>query len=116
MASRTAPGPTGFELPLCPGAGAIPVRLDPARWASLGDEGYLLAARASGVTITAAADAGLFWGAQTLRQLLPPQVESAAKARGVDWTAPGVSIEDRSRFAGVAVTSTWAATSSPSSS
>lgn len=92
-------GATGFPLPVRAGAAGIRLRLDPTRRSTLGDEGYLLEAEASGVTITAATDAGLFWGAQTLRQLLPTQVESLRPAAGVQWAVPGVTIEDRPRFA-----------------
>ena len=35
-------------------------------------EGYALRVAADGIRITADAGAGLFWGVQTLRQLLPP--------------------------------------------
>lgn len=66
--------------------------------AALGAEGYTLDVTADGVTIAAADGAGLFYGTQTLLQLLPPQVFNAAKVEGVAWTAPAVHIEDRPRF------------------
>ncbi len=67
--------------------------------AALGNEGYSLAVSADGVAISAAGGAGLFYGTQTLLQLLPPQVFSPARVRPtVAWTVPAVAIEDRPRF------------------
>ncbi|MFI6329126.1 beta-N-acetylhexosaminidase [Micromonospora chersina] len=63
----------------------------------LGDEGYRLDVTAVGVRITAAAAAGLFHGAQTLRQLLPAAVDGAAPV-AERWAVPGGSIVDRPRF------------------
>lgn len=65
----------------------------------LGAEGYTLQAGPQLITITAAAPAGAFYGVQTLRQLLPPQIESSEKVTSVAWDIPGVRIEDSPRFA-----------------
>ena len=65
---------------------------------SLGDEGYRLVVGGSGVTLTARRPVGLFYGAQTLRQLLPPAIESTAPRAG-PWSIPRGTIHDRPRFA-----------------
>jgi hexosaminidase len=64
----------------------------------LGPEGYLLQVSRGRVEIRALAEAGAFYGTQTLRQLLPPAVYAAEKQAGVSWTVPCVRIEDRPRF------------------
>lgn len=67
--------------------------------ASIPAEGYRLKVTASGVTITAAAPAGIFYGVQTLLQLLPPQIESSNPQKPVaELVIPLVTIEDAPRF------------------
>jgi hexosaminidase len=64
----------------------------------LGEEGYELEVTEKGVVLRAAQPGGLFYGVQTLRQLLPPQIESRKKVLGVKWTIPCVEITDKPRF------------------
>jgi hexosaminidase len=121
--------PTGYDLPidavLAPAgetsgpANAIILRLEDLE-GRLGQEGYLLDVGPERILIRAAAPAGLFYGVETLRQLLPPAIEPLAEegqplglvtvwippsAKPVTKPAmgplivPGVSIEDRPRFA-----------------
>ncbi|WP_431948367.1 beta-N-acetylhexosaminidase [Micromonospora marina] len=66
--------------------------------ARLGNEGYRLDVTATGVRITALTPAGLFHGAQTLRQLLPAAIENST-AVTARWVVPGGTIVDRPRFA-----------------
>ncbi|MEU5692318.1 family 20 glycosylhydrolase [Actinosynnema sp. NPDC020468] len=65
---------------------------------SVGDQGYQLAVTRSAVTIRANTTTGLFAGVQTLRQLLPPEIEKRDRQH-VTWTVPGVRITDYPRFA-----------------
>ena len=66
----------------------------------LGDEGYSLQITAERVTIRASRPAGLFYGVQTLRQLLPGPIEYEAARRGrAPIPVPAVRIVDRPRFA-----------------
>jgi hexosaminidase len=79
-------------------AGVIRLRLDRSLEPS-GAESYQLDVTQQQVTISAPAPAGLFYGAQSLRQLLPPSIFREAKVEGVAWTIPCVRIEDAPRFA-----------------
>ena len=68
---------------------------DPA----LGPEGYELEVTPTHIRLRAVAPAGFVHGVQTLRQLLPPEVERRAPAPGVVWSVPSVQIRDLPRFA-----------------
>jgi hexosaminidase len=90
---------TGFALPIGAADGANAIRL---RLAAGGPrEGYRLVSDARGVTVTAATPAGLVYGIQTLRQLLPPEIYRAAAVapRAGAWTLPALTVEDAPRFA-----------------
>src|SRR6187455_2035859 len=66
---------------------------------TIGKEGYQLSVSASnGVLITANDPAGLFYGAQTLLQLLPPAIESRSVVKNTLWSMPVVEITDYPRF------------------
>ena len=92
---------TGYRLSVGGAAGAaarvISLRLDPAL-ARLGPEGYRLTVSGTRITIRAFQPAGVFYGVETLRQLLPPDIFRAAPVSGVMWTVPAVEIEDQPRF------------------
>jgi len=70
----------------------IQLRLD-ALATDTSQESYRLRVRAAGITITARTPAGLFYGVQTLRQLIP--LDGPEGRRRI----PGVDIRDRPRFA-----------------
>jgi hexosaminidase len=66
---------------------------------SIPAEGYRLKVTATGITITAQKPAGIFYGIQTLLQLLPKQIESKKIEKDInEWTVPLVTIEDAPRF------------------
>ncbi|QIY55754.1 beta-N-acetylhexosaminidase [Streptomyces sp. RPA4-5] len=90
-----------FGLPLPPGSGTTPDTLALAVDPALPPEGYRLAADARwGVRITGGGPAGVFWGAQTLRQLLGPYAfRRAPLAPGRAAVLPEQTIEDGPRFA-----------------
>ena len=65
---------------------------------TLGKEGYHLWVNKKGIIIKANQAAGLFYGVQTLFQLMPKEVESAEMVKNVKWTLPNVDIVDYPRF------------------
>lgn len=65
---------------------------------TLGDEGYRLEVHPGGVVIRARAAPGWFYGAQTLRQLLPSAILGDVVVDAV-WTAQALTIRDVPRFA-----------------
>ncbi|MFJ4922208.1 beta-N-acetylhexosaminidase [Streptomyces sp. NPDC088725] len=66
----------------------------------LGPEGYRLTVDGSAIRIEGGGAAGVFWGAQTLRQLLGPDAyRGAPVAPGREWSVPMLVIEDAPRFA-----------------
>jgi hexosaminidase len=64
----------------------------------LGAEGYELTVTADSVVVRAGKSAGLFYGVQSLLQLMPPEVFAAKQTKDVDWKIPCVQIEDQPRF------------------
>lgn len=76
----------------------IELRRDTSLATRLGTEGYVLRVRPEGVVIRAAGDAGVFYGIQTLRQLLPPETFGDGPVKAAAWTVPSVDIEDKPRF------------------
>ncbi|MET8470461.1 beta-N-acetylhexosaminidase [Streptomyces sp. NPDC006422] len=66
--------------------------------AGLEAEGYRLRVSGAGVSIDGGSPAGVFRGAQTLRQLLGPDAYRRAPLPGRTWTLPHVEIEDAPRF------------------
>jgi len=93
---------TGFDLRVrvgAPTSGNRIVFVRAPRDTSLGTEGYRLSVAPSVITITSAAPAGAFYAAQSLRQLLPPEIFRDAPLAGTKWTIPAVTIVDRPRFA-----------------
>ena len=78
-------------------APAIELKLDDGL-NDLGDEGYTLDVARDGITIVARRPAGLFYGIQTLRQLLPAAIFSATTVSDVTWDVPCVKITDMPRF------------------
>ncbi len=66
--------------------------------AQIGQEGYRLSVTPKKITISANEPEGLFYGAQSLIQLFPPEIESATLVKDVKWEAPAVEVMDYPRF------------------
>ncbi|MBW7882794.1 MAG: beta-N-acetylhexosaminidase [Caldilineaceae bacterium] len=90
----------GLPLPVVP-AGTRGSRVElicDTALAELGVEGYRLEVTPETVSITAVDPTGVFYGIQTLRQLLPPALERRGAGAGLDWSIPCLVVEDRPRF------------------
>ncbi len=76
------------------------IRISQDESLATGAEGYRLQIANDGITISAAQPAGLFYGCQTLRQLLPmTTADSTAAAQNNSWDLPNLTINDEPRFA-----------------
>jgi len=98
---------TGYPLPVKVAAHPLGTRtegtiilecLHCGAW-TLGAEGYDLRVSSNSVVILATNQAGLFYGVQTLLQLLPPEILADKVSVGRQWTIPRVTIIDQPRFA-----------------
>ena len=65
---------------------------------TLGDEGYKLNISEVQVSLEALRPAGIFYGIQSIRHLLPVEIFNSSKTDGVKWQMPCVQIEDYPRF------------------
>lgn len=89
---------TGSKVSVNSGASTISLLLNAKPDAVIGDEGYYLNVSPTGISIKANKPAGIFYGVQTLLQLFPKEIESAALVNNVKWTIPSVEITDYPRF------------------
>ncbi|MEV6051080.1 beta-N-acetylhexosaminidase [Streptomyces sp. NPDC052107] len=90
-------------LPLAPhrdGGSRVLLRIAPSLEDELGSpEAYQLSADGYLIRIDGASEAGLFWGAQTFRQLLGPEAFRRAPVTGrTEWEVPAVTVRDAPRF------------------
>ena len=92
--------PTGADVTVINSATSpsISLVLNRTTDAQIGQEGYRLSVTPKKITISANEPEGLFYGAQTLVQLFPPEIESASLVKDVKWEAPTVEITDYPRF------------------
>ncbi|MGW4474528.1 beta-N-acetylhexosaminidase [Nonomuraea sp. NPDC004354] len=81
-------------LPLLEGPGGVEIR----HAVGLGPEEYRLTATTESVLIEASAQAGAFYGAQTLRQLLDPAAFRAGRTGDRTWSIPAIEIADAPRY------------------
>lgn len=65
---------------------------------SLGDEGYELTISQTNILIKAAKSAGLFFACQTMKQLLPPEIDGTYPVENLGLSVPCLKIKDVPRF------------------
>jgi hexosaminidase len=76
----------------------ISLKINSSSNAALGNEGYTLSVTQSGIQINANKPAGIYYGIQTLLQLLPKEIEGKEKAADITWAVPFVEVTDYPRF------------------
>jgi hexosaminidase len=99
--SETIATPAGFKLSVVnklTNSNAIRLMLLSPADKTLGKEGYKLSVTPAAVTLRANTAAGLFYGMQTIVQLLPKEIESKKTEKNISWTMPAVEITDYPRF------------------
>ena len=93
--------PTGYPVNVVSGpapSGSIVLRLISGN-ATLRTEGYQLTITPDSVRAVANNPAGLFYATQTIRQLLPVDIESEIGVDRNQWSIPALTITDYPRFA-----------------
>ncbi len=100
--TEAARGSTGYPLPVQASkndlSSSISFSLNTTQDAVLGKEGYTLDVTPASVSIQANTAAGLFYGTQSLLQLLPKEIESKTAVPNVSWVIPAVKVTDFPRF------------------
>lgn len=90
---------TGYDLDIktvTPSANFISLNID--KDIDVNEEGYLLEVTEKGVAIKAKTPQGVFYGMQTVLQLLPAEIESPKLIKYIAWKMPNVSVKDEPRF------------------
>jgi len=98
--SKTISTATGNAVAVREGSGATSksIFLSLSGDKSIPKEGYRLKVAAEGISVVASEPAGIFYGVQTLLQLLPKEIAGNKKVQR-EWIVPAVTIEDYPRFA-----------------
>jgi len=92
---------SGFQLPIVHEIPVVPSKVflfKKGAKDSLGNEGYQLTVEEQLITCEANNPQGLFYGVQTLFQLLPPEIYSAKPVSGIHWAIPCLRISDAPRY------------------
>src|SRR4030042_118779 len=97
--AKLVSNPAGIDLPVEEGKkaskGSVFMILDTA---VQNDEGYLLTVTPKSIVIRAKSAVGLFYAVQTIRQLMPVEVESPSIIEGLVLAVPACEIKDEPGF------------------
>jgi hexosaminidase len=99
--SRAISIPAGYKIPVTNkmfAGTSIRLSLLDKEDKILGSEGYKLSVTPHGINLLANKPAGLFYGVQTILQLLPKEIGSKTVQKNIAWTIPAVEITDYPRF------------------
>ena len=98
--SKQVSAATGYKVTIKEGNAAIlkSILISLSADKTLPDEGYRLKVNKTGITLIAKNPAGIFYGIQTLLQLLPSDIMGKAPNERKEWSIPFVTIEDYPRF------------------
>ncbi len=66
--------------------------------ANLSDEGYQLTVNKKNIILRANSGKGIFYGLQSLFQLMPPSIEAKAQGDAAVFSVPGIVITDQPRY------------------
>ena len=64
----------------------------------LNDEAYQLDVNSDNITIKSKSYSGFLYGIESIRQLLPTDIESKSVVRNAEWVIPNLTIKDEPRF------------------
>ncbi len=91
---------TGIDIKVrtLPSSGTTPNSIIFKKSEGMGPEEYMLHITPQNIVITAATPNGLYYGIQTIYQLLPVQIYGESKASGLKWEVPCCEMRDAPRF------------------
>lgn len=90
--------PAGFTPKIQVGASDISATIVFTTDTTLSKENYKLDITPSHISIKAADAAGFFYATQSIRQLLPPAIDSKVQVLNIEWIVPALTLRDSPRF------------------
>ena len=89
---------TGYNLNIKNSGSSNTISLQIDKSLKIGNEGYQLTVTPKKVIVKAKTPQGVFYGMQSVMQLLPPQIESETIIDNVAWEIPCVEIKDEPAY------------------